>query len=52
VRTAVYRKAVKILETYFGAEAVDESDVVPGVDATGMYTFGSSFSQPQSGFKF
>lgn len=48
----IYEKAVRILETYFGAEEEDTS-IAPPMDASQQtYQFGAQTGVPQGGFKF
>ena len=50
--SAVYRKAVKIMEAYFSAEEIADSDQLAGMDqGTGAYSFGTTGNMPTS-FKF
>lgn len=37
---SIYDKAVKILETYFGAEEEEDANLAPGVDSSQQYAFG------------
>jgi len=48
----IYEKAVKILETYFGAEEEEDASIAPGMDAQQQtFQFGGP-QMPQGGFKF
>ena len=54
---AIYARAVKILETYFGAEEESESaiapEVVSGADGQQQFNFGGGVQPPQQGgFRF
>jgi hypothetical protein len=54
---AIYARAVKILETYFGAEEEQESAIAPeitsGADGQQQFTFGGPVQPPQEGgFRF
>lgn len=51
--TEIYEKAIKMLETYWGAEEEDVNAIAPQMDAAhGTYTFGMQNNAPQGPFNF
>jgi len=46
---SIYLKAVKLLETYFGAEEDEDDALTPGVSSTGGFAFGASPPPPPGG---
>ena len=49
----IYKKAYTIIDTYFGSEDEEDTNIVPQMDVTtGQYAFGGDMSAPPGGFQF
>ena len=48
----IYKKALNLLETYFGGEEENENNTAPNVAANHTFNFGGNFVAPTTGFAF